>query len=402
MDLLNKIKSLAETVYEETVATRRHIHAHPELSFQENETAHYVAQRLSSLGIECQTGVADTGVVGLIKGTKTSSQDAKAPVIALRADMDALPIQEANEVPYRSQNPGVMHACGHDVHTSSLLGTARILSDLTDQFSGTFKLIFQPAEEKAPGGASLMIKDGVLEAPKVQAILGQHVQPYIDQGKIGIRPGMYMASADEIYLTIKGKGGHAAHPATFIDPIVIAAQVISTLQQVVSRSDPRIPSVLSFGTIRAEGATNIIPDEVYIEGTFRTMNEEWRATAHKKITSIVHHVTEALGGKADLELVKGYPVLFNDEELTQRSRGYIADFVGEENIIDLDLWMAAEDFAWYTHEVPGCFYRLGTRNEAKGIIHGLHTPRFNIDEEALRQSTGLMAWMAIQEMENGK
>lgn len=245
-----------------------------------------------------------------------------------------------------------------------------------------------------------MIQEGVLQNPKVDAILGQHVQPFIDQGKIGVRPGQYMASADEIYLKIKGKGGHAAIPSKFIDPVMIAAQVLTTLQQVVSRSNPRIPSVLSFGKIIAEGATNIIPDEVIIEGTFRTMNEKWRAEAHEKIKSIVHHTALALGGKAEIDLRKGYPVLFNDEKLTLKSRDYISDYVGEENVVDLDLWMAAEDFAYYTHEVPGCFYRLGTRNEAKGIIHGLHTPLFDIDEDALKHSTGLMAWLAIKNLEN--
>ena len=393
--LINKVKSRAAEIHAETVEKRRHIHAHPELSFQETETAKYVAENLRSLGLEPEMGVGGNGVVGLIHGNKPGSEK----VVALRADMDALPIIEANEVPYRSQNEGVMHACGHDVHTSSLLGTARILTDLRDEFSGTVKLIFQPAEERVPGGASFMIKDGVLKNPGVQSILGQHVLPYMDAGKIGVRAGMYMASADEIYITIRGKGGHAAHPATFIDPVTASAQVLVALQQVVSRSDPRLPSVLSFGKIRAEGATNIIPDEVEVVGTFRTMNEPWRAEAHKRIERTILQVSEAFGCKAEVEIRKGYPFLVNDEALTARTTDALKEYMGEENIVELDLWMAAEDFAWYTHEVPGCFYRLGTRNEARGIVHGLHTPLFDIDEAALGHSTGLMAWSALQELE---
>lgn len=397
MSLKSQIQSLAKEQYESVIAMRRHIHAHPELSFKEKKTALYVKEQLQSWGIKVQSDIAGHGLVGCIKGKKETSDQ----VIALRADMDALPIMEENEVEYRSQNKGVMHACGHDVHTSSLIGTARILSQLTNDFSGTIKLIFQPAEERLPGGASLMIKEGVLKSPDVSAILGQHVQPFIESGKIGIRPGMFMASADEIYLSIKGKGGHAAHPSKFIDPIAISAQIITALQQVVSRSDTRIPSILSFGKIIAEGATNIIPKEVYIEGTFRTMDEPWRAKAHQKIERIVRGIAESFGAKADIEIKKGYPVLFNDENLTLRTRSRIADYIGEENVIDLDLWMGAEDFAYYTHEVPGCFYRLGTRNEAKGIVHGLHTSRFNIDEPAMELSTGLMAWLAVNEL-NGE
>ena len=377
---------------------RRHIHAHPELSFEEQETSAYVKERLQALGMEVQTGFAGTGLVGLIYGEKREG-DAESKTIALRADMDALPITEANEVPYKSTRKGVMHACGHDVHTASLLGTARILNELRAHFSGTVKLIFQPAEERVPGGASLRIRDGALERPHVAAIFGQHVLPYLETGKVGIRSGMYMASADEIYIRVKGKGGHAAHPATFVDPIAITAQILVGLQQVVSRADPRIPSVLSFGTIRGEGATNIIPDEVYVEGTFRTMDEAWRAKAHQKIESIIQLTAKAFGATAELEIRKGYPVLHNDEALSDRGRQFLEEYVGKENVVDLDLWMAAEDFAWYTHVVPGCFYRLGTRNEAKGIVHGLHTPLFDVDEEALRLSIGLMAWVALRELQ---
>lgn len=392
--LLNKVKSRAEEIHAETIEKRRHIHANPELSFHEEKTAAYVTEALRKLGLDPRQGVGGNGVVAMIQGEKGASEK----VVALRADMDALPIKEANEVPYCSKNEGVMHACGHDVHTSSLLGTAGILSELKADFSGSIKLIFQPAEERVPGGASIMIKDGVLKNPAVNSIMGQHVQPYIDCGKVGVRSGMYMASADEIYFTIHGKGGHAAHPATFTDPVTASAQVLVALQQVVSRSDPRIPSVLSFGKITADGATNIIPDKVDVVGTFRTMDEPWRAEAHKRIERTVHGVAESLGCTAELEIRKGYPFLVNDESLTARTSDALRDYMGEENVMELDLWMAAEDFAWYTHEVPGCFYRLGTRNEARGIVHGLHTPRFDIDENALGHSTGLMAWTALKEL----
>lgn len=395
MDLRHRIQDLAGDTFQWTVERRRHIHTYPELSFQEAQTAQYVQDELSALGIPFTPGIGGHGVIGIIQG-ELPAENPK--VIALRADMDALPILEENEVAYRSQNQGVMHACGHDVHTSSLLGTARILQQVKAHFSGTIKLIFQPAEEKLPGGASLVIKDGALKNPNVQAIFGQHVQPFIDVGKIGVRPGMYMASADEIYMTVKGKGGHAALPDKFIDPVMITAQMLTAMQQVVSRSDPRIPTILSFGRVIAEGATNIIPEKVEVHGTLRTMNEAWRKEAQQKIKDIVHHTAKMMGGEVDIDLRVGYPVLYNDVDLTTKARGHIADYVGEENIVDMDIWMAAEDFVWYTHEVPGCFYRLGTRNEARGIVHGLHTSRFDIDEEALSFSTGLMAWVAIKDL----
>ncbi|MFK7920906.1 MAG: M20 family metallopeptidase [Bacteroidia bacterium] len=395
MDLKKQIQSRADELFEQVIANRRHIHMHPELSFEEAKTAAFVQDELKKLDIPFDTDIGGHGVLGYLIGTADSPN---AKTIALRADMDALPITEENTVPYKSQNQGIMHACGHDVHTSSLLGTAQILAELRPHFAGTIKLLFQPAEERLPGGASLMIKDGALKNPDVGAIFGQHVQPYFPAGKIGVRSGMYMASADEIYMRVIGKGGHAAQPAHFIDPVVMTAQILVALQQVVSRSDPRIPSILSFGRLEAKGATNIIPDYVDVAGTFRTMNEPWRAQALDKIKDITHGIAKSLGGSVELDIRKGYPVLFNDEALTGRTRGRIADYIGEENIIDMDLWMAAEDFAWYTHEVPGCFYRLGTRNEAKGIIHGLHTPHFDIEESTMRLSTGLMAWLALEEL----
>ena len=396
MSLLSEIKALAQAHQPETVDTRRHLHQHPELSFEEKETAAFVADKLRSFGITPQEGVADTGLVALIEGKNPDKK-----VVALRADMDALPITEANDVPYKSQNVGVMHACGHDVHTASLLGVARILHQLRDQFEGTVKLVFQPGEERIPGGASLMIKDGVLENPRPQHMFGQHVQPFIPAGKVGFREGMYMASADELYVTVHGKGGHAAMPDRNIDPVLITSHIIVALQQIVSRAaDPKMPSVLSFGRVIAEGATNVIPNEVKLEGTFRTMNEDWRAEAHRKMKKMAESIAEGMGGSCDFDIRRGYPFLKNSPELTRRAKHYAIDFLGQENVVDLDLWMAAEDFAYYTQQVDACFYRLGTGNEARGINSSVHTPTFDVDESALEVGVGLMSWIAVQELLN--
>ncbi|TXE14592.1 M20 family metallopeptidase [Algoriphagus aquimarinus] len=393
--LKDKIKSLAKAYKEEVIANRRHLHANPELSFEEYNTATFVETKLREMGITSIDKKANTGWSALIEGKNPTKR-----VVALRADMDALPIIEANDVSYKSQNPGVMHACGHDAHTASLLGAAKILNELKDQFEGTIKLIFQPGEEVAPGGASLMIADKVLENPRPNGIIGQHVMPFIEVGKVGFRPGIYMASADEIYVTVKGKGGHAAMPETLIDPVLIASHMIVALQQVVSRAaSPKIPSVLSFGRVEALGATNVIPNEVKIQGTFRTLDEDWRAKAHEKMLSIAKGIVEGMGGEVDFDIRKGYPFLKNDPELTERSHQAAIAYLGEENVLDLDIWMAAEDFAFYSQEVEGCFYRLGTRNEAKGITSGVHTPTFDIDEDALEVGAGLMAFLAVSELE---
>lgn len=389
-----QIHELAKSGWETTQSIRRHLHQHPELSFEEYETSRFVAEHLQAMGLSPQTGVAGTGLVALIEGKNPGKR-----TVALRADMDALPIVEANEVPYKSKNEGVMHACGHDVHTASLLGAAKILTELRDQFEGTVKLIFQPGEERVPGGASQMIAAGVLDQPRPASILGQHVMPLIPAGKVGFRSGMYMASADEIYLTVIGKGGHAAMPEHFIDPVYMAAQLIVTLQQIVSRhASPKVPTVLSFGRIMGAGATNVIPNEVAIHGTLRTMDEPWREEAVQKIERISRETVAAMGGKCDVEIRRGYPYLRNAPELTARSQAAARAYLGEENVVDLDLWMAAEDFAYYTHHLDGCFYRLGTRNEAKGITSGVHTPTFDIDEHALEIGTGLMAWLAVSEL----
>lgn len=391
--LIEKIQSLAAAYTAETVANRRHIHQHPELSFHEFETQAYVKEQLAQMGIE-STPLANTGLVALIKGNKPERR-----VVALRADMDALPILETNDVPYKSKNPGVMHACGHDVHTASLLGTAHILQSIKDSFEGTVKLIFQPAEEKAPGGASIMIQEGVLENPKPASIFGQHVATNVPVGKIGFREGMYMASTDELYIKVIGKGGHGAMPDACVDPIVIASHIIVAMQQIISRNkNPKLPSVLTFGKIEGLGATNVIPDEVNIAGTFRAMDEVWRAEGLTKMKKLAEGIADAMGGCAVFEVLKGYPFLQNNPELTRKAKAAAIAYMGAENVVDLDLWMAGEDFAFYTHHVDACFYRLGVRNEAKGLIHGVHTPSFDIDEKALAIGPGLMAWLAVSEL----
>jgi len=390
-----RIQQLAADIFNDVVATRRHLHSHPELSFHEVETSAFVASRLDALGLKYER-MADNGLVALIKGEKPGDG-----VVALRADMDALPITEANDVPYRSQNVGVMHACGHDAHTSSLLGTAKILTDLKSEFGGTVKLIFQPAEEKLPGGASLMIKEGVLENPKPQAVLGQHVMPLIEAGKVGFRAGKYMASTDELYVTVRGKGGHGAQPQQNIDPVIITAHILTALQQVVSRfADPKSPSVLSFGKVIANGATNVIPNEVYLEGTFRTMDEAWRKDAHIRMKKMAEGIAESMGGSCEFNIMHGYPFLINEEKLTANTRAHAEDYLGKENVVDLDIWMAAEDFAYYSQVADSCFYRLGTRNESRGITSSVHTPTFDVEEDAFKISTGLMAYLAVKQLGN--
>ncbi len=394
--LLHRIKELAAQAYPEVVAIRRDLHAHPELSFDEHRTAAKVCEYLDKWGIPYQKGVAKTGVLALLEGRNPNKK-----IIALRADMDALPIQETNEIDYKSVNEGIMHACGHDVHTASVLGTAYILSQLKDSFEGTVKFIFQPSEEKLPGGASVMIAEGVLENPKPSAIYGQHVYPDLPAGKVGFRPGMYMASCDEIYVTVKGKGGHGALPHCNIDPVLISAHMIVALQQIVSRhADPRIPTVLSFGKVIANGATNIIPNEVYLEGTFRTLNEEWRNRAHQLMVQQAEGIAQSMGGSVDFRIEKGYPFLTNDLVLTGRAMAAAKAFLGNENVIDLDVRMTAEDFSWYTQKLPACFYRLGTASHDGKFNSSVHTPTFNIDENALQTGMGLMAWLAVDELGN--
>ncbi len=392
--MLNEIKALADEVFPQVVRLRRTIHQNPELAYEEEETARLVAETLRPLGLDVRTGVAKTGVVATLTG------GLPGPTIALRADMDALPIQEANTFDFASRNPGRMHACGHDAHTSSLLGTATILARLKDQLRGSVRFLFQPSEEKLPGGAKPMIDAGALRADDANAapvaVFGQHVQPDLPAGKIGVRSGRYMASADELYLTVRGTGGHAAGPHLLdTDPVLVAAHIVVALQSVISRNcPPDVPSVLSIGRVVADGATNVIPPQARMEGTFRAMEEAWRFRAHELIRRVARNTAAAFGAEVDVEIEVGYPALVNDPETTLFARDAAVAYVGEANTVELDLWYASEDFAYYLKELPGTFYRIGTGNRDRGIVHGLHTPRFTIDEDALRIAPGFMAYLA--------
>jgi amidohydrolase len=393
-DLKSKIKILAREYLAETITARRYLHAHPELSFEEYNTSDYIAEKLRQYNIPYVQGIVKTGIVALIAG-----KNAQKKVIALRADMDALQITETNTSEYKSVNEGIMHACGHDVHSASLLGAARILNDLKSEFEGTIKLLFQPGEEKLPGGASLMIKEGVLENPKPESIFGQHVFPGLEAGKVGFRPGMYMASTDELYLTVKGKGGHAAMVNEYVSPLLIASAILTGLnKEFMDTEVKRPPTVLAFGKIIGNGATNVIPDEVKIEGTFRTMDERWRAEAHAKMKQLAEEIALKMNGHCEFNVMHGYPFLINDENVTNNAISAAKEYLGAENVEELPLRMTAEDFAFYSQQIPACFYRLGTANKAKGITSGVHTSTFDIDESALETGTGLMAWLAANEL----
>lgn len=388
--LAEKIKALAATHAGEFIGVRRHLHAHPELSYQEFATSQYVQERLQQEGIAFEV-MATTGIVATIQGKNPNSR-----VIALRADMDALPIQEENQVPYCSTKPGVMHACGHDVHTTILLGAARILQQLKDEWEGTVKLLFQPGEEKNPGGASYMIRDGALENPKPSGIIALHVHPGLDVGKLSFRTGRVMASADEIYITIRSKGGHAAAPHLTADTILIASQLVVSLQQVISRNNnPTSPSVLSICSFQGGFTTNVIPSEVKLMGTFRAMDEAWRFKAHDLIKQQAIGLVTAMGAEADVHIDVGYPTVDNDPALTNKAWQLAEQYMGKTNVEETEMRMGAEDFGYYTQQIPGCFFRLGVRNEAKGIVHNVHTPKFDIDESAIAIGMGNMAWLAV-------
>lgn len=393
-DLADRVRSLASAGLEEVIGFRRHMHMYPELSFQEEKTGQFIASLLTRWGIPHTTGWGGHGVVATLSGS------GPGPTVALRADIDALPIHEVDGRDYGSRVAGVMHACGHDVHTASLLGALRILMATRDSWQGTVRAIFQPAEERHPGGASLLIQEGVLEDPRPVSIFGQHVLPTLAVGKVGFREGVFMASADELYLTIEGRGGHGAMPHLTRDPIAITATLISALQQLVSRhANPISPSVLTFGRIWSDGgATNIIPDRVHVEGTFRALDETWRAEAHQMLTDMCQGIVGSMGGRCDLEIRKGYPVLVNDPDTTRKARAWACDYLGEDRVEDLEIRMGAEDFAWYSQVMPACFFRLGTGNAEKGITSGLHTPAFDVDEQSLEIGSGLMAWMAIRQL----
>jgi amidohydrolase len=388
--VLEKIKVLAATYKDEFIAIRRTIHANPELSYVEFETSLFIQSKLTAWGIPFEV-MATTGVVGLIKG-----KNADERIVALRADMDALPILEENDVPYKSKNAGVMHACGHDVHTTCLLGAAKILNETKDDWTGTVKLIFQPGEEKNPGGASLMIKEGVLKNPVPEKIFALHVHNILQVGQYSFRGGMVMASTDEIYITIKSNGGHAAAPQLTADTILIASQLVVSLQQIVSRNNsPFNPTVLSITSIQGGNTTNVIPAEVKLMGTFRAMSEEWRYKAHELIKTQTELLVKAMGAEAVIKIDIGYPFVKNDEALSTKARTLAEEFAGAQNVSETELRMGAEDFAYYSHEIPGCFFRLGIGNIEKGIKIGVHTPTFNVDEDAIERGMGMMSWLAV-------
>lgn len=387
MEMKHKIKQLSEKYFDEVLQIRRNLHAHPELSFKEFKTSEYICSKLDEWGINYKKGIVKTGVLAIIDTGK------KGKTIALRADMDALPIQEKNDLNYCSKNKGVMHACGHDVHISSLLGVVKIIEELKSELKGKILFVFQPGEELLPGGAKLMLEERIFDGNEPDLIVAQHVFPDISVGKVGFRAGNYMASGDEIYIKIIGKGGHAALPDRLIDPVLIASQVIVSLQQIVSRKNkPGLPTVLSFGRVIADGAMNVIPEEVNIDGTFRTMNEKWRKEVHELIRQIASHTAEMMGGRAEVEIRHGYPVLANDVESTRFLAELSSDYLGEENVNDLDIRMTAEDFAYFSQKYPSVMYRLGTSKPGTQASP-LHTASFRVDEESLKHGMGLMSWL---------
>lgn len=394
--MIQRIKDLASEINDYLISVRRYLHQHPELSFHEEKTAAFICAQLDNYGISYQNNVGGHGIVALLEGKNPSSK-----VFALRGDIDALPITEHNDVEYKSCNLGVMHACGHDVHTTCTLGAAIILHTLQEEWEGTIKVLFQPAEERLPGGASIMIAEGVLSNPEVSGIIGQHVLPQLEVGKVAFRKGLSMASCDEIFITVTGKGGHGAVPHLAIDTVLVASHIVVALQQIVSRNaNPTMPTVLTIGKFIAEGATNVIPENVYMEGTLRTFDETWRSIAKDKIIKLVQSIAESMGATAQCRIEHGYPYLNNEERLTELAKNAAVQYLGESNVVPLDIRMTAEDFSYYSQVIPSSFYRLGTGNIAKGITSGIHTSTFDVDESCLPLGAGLMSYIAFSYMQS--
>jgi amidohydrolase len=394
--MLERIKALSHLNTDFVKKVRMHLHQYPELSFKEYETTQYILSQLSDLDIECVQGPLETGVTAIIRG-----RDPRTKVIALRADIDALPIQENSIKEYVSKHDGVMHACGHDVHTACLLGAAAILNSIRTEFDGTIKLVFQPGEEVLPGGAKLLIEKGILKKPDVELIFGQHVHPSLPAGQVGFKSGMFMASTDELHITIIGKGGHAAMPNEYSNPIVVASKIVDQLTQhfMLEKQKEDIPTVFAIGDIHAHGATNVIPDICSLKGTFRTMDESWRKEAHEYIQKTIHEICRNHSVQAEVQIIKGYPVLFNHVTLTEKAKSAAKNYLGDENVIDLPIRMTAEDFAYYSQEIPACFYRLGTNFNNEKYTVGVHNNTFDIDERALELGAGLMAWLAYDALQ---
>tara|TARA_B100000902_G_C27253285_1_gene886438 strand:+ start:152 stop:1360 length:1209 start_codon:yes stop_codon:yes gene_type:complete len=396
-DIKNAVKKHTESVIKEVVKIRRWIHQHPELSFQEKNTSAFICSILKKYDIPFENNIAGYGVVALIKCNNHQSQ-----VIGVRADMDALPIHELNSVAYKSINEGVMHACGHDVHTAIALGVAIVLKSLKDKLTGTIKFIFQPAEEKLPGGASIMIREGVLQSPKVDKILALHVYPEFEVGYVGFRPGKYMAACDELYITIKGKGGHAALPEKVINPITAAAETIVLIKKKILKRSNSHKYVLEFGDFHAYGASNVIPEKAFLKGTLRTLDEDFRNEVHRLLISQIKYIETKFSVSCDLEIKKGYPVLHNDPNLTEECKKISRYFLDFPYVKDLDIRMASEDFSYFSQECPACFFRLGVANKEKNITHLVHSPNFNIDEKSLEIGVGLMSYIVISNLLNLK
>ena len=394
MDYKKTIKSEVNKMFPLLVDVRRHLHRNPELSFKEKMTSAYIQSKLDEHGISYKAGYCKYGIVA-----ETGKKKSKK-MVYLRGDMDALPIKETNAHDYVSQNEGIMHACGHDVHTTCVLGAAIILKKMEDKLPGTVKIIFQPGEEKLPGGASIMIKEGAVKKSPGSVIYGQHVHPPLETGKVGFHAGEYMASADELYIEIEGKGGHAALPQDCVDTILAASAVVQALHNIVSRdTNPLIPSVLSIGKMNSVGgATNVIPDKVMLEGTMRTMDEDNRFKMHDAIRRVVKKTAESYGASSKVKIKIGYPSLYNNPDLVEESMMYAREFLGKNNVVDLPKRMTAEDFSYYSQMMPACFFRLGTRNEKKGITAPVHTSKFDIDEKALKTGVGLMAYLAVKKL----
>ncbi|MEN8156210.1 MAG: M20 family metallopeptidase [Bacteroidota bacterium] len=397
MELKKQISALVSDPFlEEMTAIRRHLHQHPELSFEEHNTSKYIRELLEGWGINFEFPFAGTGILATVKGAGEGRR------VAVRADMDALPVVEKSGVAFESTNPGVMHACGHDLHMASLLGAIRVLDQLKGHLNGEFLFLFQPGEEKVPGGAKLMLEEGIFKDRQPDLIIAQHVLPDMETGHVGFKEGPYMASSDEIYITVKGKGGHGALPQQIIDPVLMASHILISLQQEINRRSPsETPTVLSFGKVVADGAVNVIPDQVHMEGTLRTMNERWRKKAHDLIRQIASGIASGMGGSCQVEIRHGYPVLHNNEELTQMAREKASEFLGAEKVEDLEIRMTAEDFAWFAQTVPGMMYRLGVKEPGKAAVLPLHTAGFRVDESALKTGISLLAYLAA-EMLRGK